>query len=403
MSFVSAIDLLQDFLATITSEIISAISDPFVIAPVALLFVHAFLIVGYLAYMKKVSKRPWNLNTRYDYEPVTTIIVPAYRESKVIVKKLKNILELEYPPEKLQVIVIGDPETIEICREFIKANNINLYLIEEKERMGKSQALNYALKHAKGEVIATSDADAIWDRKALKNALYYLSDPSVAAVSGHEIICNHTRNIHTYAEQMYRDIYYILRLGESKMYSTMIFQGELAAYKRDAVKYFDSRPGYSDDTGTVIRLIREGYRCLYVPEAVFWDNAPPTVKDKVKLKSRRGQHLFSALTEAMKYKIKRALPLPSTIVLANFYMHILSPIIQLVALLFLLIALLIHYTVAAFVMFSIMLLIFIRSKKVRAIIELYSTSSIALVIALIKNLLGMKKSSWDKITSMRVL
>jgi cellulose synthase/poly-beta-1,6-N-acetylglucosamine synthase-like glycosyltransferase len=179
----------------------------------------------------------------------------------------------------------------------------------------------------------------------------------------------------------------------------MIFQGELALYRRSYLKYFESRPGYSDDTGTVIRLIKEGYRCIYIPEAKFADAAPPNLKDKIKLKSRRGQHLVNALTEALKYKIKGVLPLPAYIALANFYMHVLAPIIQLTIPILLVVSLI--RSTALVTSILLIAILTISYKNIRSLAELYISSSLALTLALIRSMAGTRSVIWEKIESMR--
>jgi len=378
------------------------LSDYLFLAFLTLVTIHLAINVTYTIYMVKASRRPWNLKISEDYEPFVTIIVPAYKEAKVIGRKIENIAELDYPKHRLQVIIIGDPETLNVAKQKLGVlEGVKVLLLEERERLGKSGALNYALKFAEGELIATSDADAMWERDALKNAVKYFSDSRVAAVTGHEIIANASKNIYTYSEELYRKMYYLLRLGESKIWSTPIFQGELAVYRRSYLKYFEHRPGYSDDTGTVTRLVREGYRCIYIPEAKFSDVAPPSFKDKIKLKSRRGQHLTYALTDSLKYKLRGDLPLPTYVVLANYYMHVLSPPIQL-AIPGLLVVSLIRN--AAFVTSALLIAIFAilaLKKNIGAMIELYITSTLALTMALMKNIIGKRSIAWEKIESMR--
>jgi len=389
------IDLIQQELALL-------LSDYLFLAFLILIIIHFAINVAYTIYMSKASRRPWSLNISEDYEPFVTIIVPAYKEAKVIGKKIENIAKMDYPKHKLQVIIVGDLETLEAAKQKLSIlEGVKVLLLEEKERLGKSGALNYALKFAEGELIATSDADAMWEKDALRNAVKYFSDLRVAAITGHEIIANASKNIHTYSEELYRKMYYLLRLGESKIWSTLIFQGELALYRGSYLKYFEHKPGYSDDTGTIIRLVREGYRCIYIPEAKFSDSAPPSFKDKIKLKSRRGQHLINALTDALKYKLRGELPLPAYIVLANYYMHVLSTLIQLAILCLLVVSLIRNAAFVTSALLIAVLAILAQKKNIRAIIELYITSTLALTIALMKNIVGKRSIAWEKIESMR--
>jgi len=378
------------------------LSDYLFLAFLTLVTIHLAINVAYTIYMLKASRRPWGLNISEDYKPSVTIIIPAYKEAKVIGKKIENIARLDYPKHKLQVIIVGDLETLEVAKQKLGIlEGVKVLLLEEKERLGKPSALNYALGFAEGELIATSDADAMWEREALKNAVKYFSDLRVAAVTGHEVISNASKNIHTYSEELYRKMYYLLRLGESKIWSTLIFQGELALYRKSYVRRFEHRPGYSDDTGTVVRLIKEGYRCIYIPEAKFADAAPPSFIDKIKLKSRRGQHLINALTDALKYKLRGELPLPAYIVLANYYMHVLSSLIQLTIPSFLVVSLIRNVAFATSSLLIVILAILALKKNTRAMIELYITSTLALTMALMKNIVGKRSIAWEKIESMR--
>jgi len=394
--------LLIEFASRFIKELSLLLNDSIFIAFISLTAFHLAITVGYFIYVSRASRKPWNLRVSDDYEPYVTIIVPAYKEARVIGKKIENIANLYYPKHKLQVLIIGDPETIDAAKKSIHMlNGMKVLLLEEKERLGKANALNYALKFAEGEIIATSDADAMWSPDALKNAVEYFSDPIVAAVTGHEIISNASKNIHTYSEQLYRKTYYVMRLGESKIWSTMIFQGELALYRRSYLKHFESKPGYSDDTGTVIRLIKEGYRCIYIPEAKFADAAPPNLKDKIKLKSRRGQHLVNALTEALKSKINGNFPLPASIVLANFYMHVVAPIIQLAIPILLAVSLVRNIALITSALVLVVLVTLMLKRDIRALAELYITSSLALTLALMKSIIGTRSTAWEKIESMR--
>jgi len=67
--------------------------------------------------MLKASQRPWGLSISEDYKPYVTIIVPAYKEAKVIGKKIENIAWLDYPKHKLQVIIVGNLETLEAAKQ----------------------------------------------------------------------------------------------------------------------------------------------------------------------------------------------------------------------------------------------------------------------------------------------
>jgi cellulose synthase/poly-beta-1,6-N-acetylglucosamine synthase-like glycosyltransferase len=352
--------------------------------------------------MREKNKKP-NLKRDFDYKPPVSLIISAYNEAGVIANKLKNVQEMDYPSDKVQVIVVDSASTdgtLEICKDFIVKNNLKfpVTLLSEERRMGKSHALNYALKYATGEITATSDADSFWDKCALMNAVSYFSDPSIGAVTGREELSNSQKNIHTKSEALYRGFYYTLRNGESQIHSTLLFQGELSLYRREAFSGFEDKPGYSDDIGTIINIISRGYRCIFAPDATFTDTAAFSLNGRLKLKSRRAEHLISGMVSSLKLKMQSHLPISWVVVLFNFYLHIISPFIFFGALIATGIMYFVFFQSLWFLGFSLFLLLF---KKPRIFITSYFTSNLALILGLIPIITKKRKTTWQKIDEMR--
>jgi cellulose synthase/poly-beta-1,6-N-acetylglucosamine synthase-like glycosyltransferase len=362
------------------------------------------LIVPYTYYilMKKASKKSWIIKADSSYTPKVSLILPTYNEALVITKKLDNIQKIHYPEDKLEVIIIDSASsdgTISKCKEYLSKNitKFPVILLSEDRRMGKAHALNIALKHTTREIVAISDADSFWKVDALRKSVSYFADPSVGAVSGREEFINLEQNIYTLAEGIYRKYFYTIRLGESKTYSTFLFQGELSLYRRSILDKFEDRRGSSDDTGTVVNILSRGYRCIFIPDAVFYDAAPYTLYDRISLKSRRGQHVISGISEAMKLKLKKNIELPFSIIFFNFYIHIISPLLFILIVPFALLTLYLYhpwYLVLLVISFSL-------SKKLRILAISYLTSNIALIVALFNHLLGRDGTAWRKIDRMR--
>jgi cellulose synthase/poly-beta-1,6-N-acetylglucosamine synthase-like glycosyltransferase len=357
----------------------------------------------YIWMLKKAQKR--NVVTNYDYQPNVSLIVPTYNEVAVIEKKLENIQELDYPENKLRVILIDSASndgTLEACKAFLAKSNLRfpITLLSEKERLGKSHALNFALKHADGEIIATSDADSFWDKNALRKAVSYFADPSIGAVTGREKLINIKKSVHTMSEGLYRGFYYTLRLGESNIHSTLIFQGELALYRRNAFVEFENKPGYSDDIGTVINIVSNGYRCIFVPEAVFYDTAAFSLRGRLMLKSRRAEHLIAGAVRSLRLKMEKKLPLSSAVVFFNFYLHVISPLLLIVTLLTTAIAYVIDFRFLWFLVFFLVPLFVMKKPRVFAFS--YLTSNIALIMGLLPYITRKRSAVWQKIDEMRL-
>jgi cellulose synthase/poly-beta-1,6-N-acetylglucosamine synthase-like glycosyltransferase len=361
--------------------------------------------IVYYVWMKNKAKKDWGLAIDPDFRPKVSLIIATYNEAKVMDKKLKNVQELEYPVDKLEVIIVDSASTdgtLDVCRSFLKKNELRypVKLLSEEQRLGKSHALNIALQHAKGEIIATSDADSFWESDALLKAVPFFADPSVGAVTGREVLMNLEKNVYTMSEGVYRDFYYTLRLGESKVNSTLIFQGELALYRKSLLDKFEDRPGYSDDIGTVVKMVSKGYRCIFIPEAIFYDTAAYSLSGILELKSRRAQHLIAGLIQALKFKLNKKLVVPSAVVAFNFYMHVVSPLLFVVVTLVGVVAFILYFSVVWFLLLlALPLLVF---HKPRSFVISYLTSNLALIIGLVRHLAGRKEATWRKIEEMRI-
>jgi len=365
------------------------------------LFAPSFI---YYVWMKKQAKKTWGLTVNHNYQPKVSLIIPTYNEALVISKKLEDIQGIDYPEGKLQVILVDSASTdgtLAVCKEWLEKNNSRfpIKLLSEKQRLGKSHALNTSLEYADGEIIATSDADSFWEPDALSKAVSFFADPSIGAVTGREELINLEKTIHTLSEGIYRRFYYILRLGESKINSTLIFQGELALYRRSVLEKFEEKAGYSDDTGTVINMVSRGYRCIFVPEAVFHDTAAFSLRGRLMLKSRRAQHVIAGFTHSLRLKVGGKLPLSSAIILFNLYMHVVSPLLLLLtAFVFAMTVVLYFQSFWYLLLVGVPLLVF---NKTRAFISSYLTSNLALVIGLIRHLTKKREMAWRKIEEMR--
>lgn len=373
--------------------------------PILIILILAVILpfIIYYIWIKEKSTIKWGLNINKEYTPYVTLIIPTYNESSVIESKIQNTNTINYPENRLQIILIDSASTdntYQICKNYINNNKMrfSIKLIHEQDRQGKSHALNTALKYAKGEIIATSDADSYWEPSTLRNAIKFFSDPSIGAVTGREEIRNLEESIHTESEGLYRKFYYILRLGESKIHSTLIFQGE-SLYRRSAFHLFEDKPGHSDDTGTVINIISNGYRCIFTPEAIFHDTAARSLQGKISLKSRRAQHLIAGFLHAASLKITGKLPIPLSIVLFNLFMHILSPILLSIGIIVGMVTMITYFEYMW--IFLLIMLTFLSIRTLRLMTISYLSSNISLLIGFFRHIFGKRERSWQKIEEMR--
>ena len=212
----------------------------------------------------------------------------------------------------------GTPKLVEEWDS--RHKDIKLKLVVENERRGKAFALNNALRYASGEVVVIADADALWPRDALTKAVKWLSNPLVGAVSClKKPLSSGTTGI----EAGYRQYYNVLRVAESKAYSTPIFHGELAAFKKDLLEKVGGFPTDvgADDSHTATKIALIGFRAI-IPDDLWVEEMVPNEK-YFSWRVRRAQHLIQHFTKTLRTgmvnkKFK-------WILLAESYLHLVNP------------------------------------------------------------------------------
>jgi len=280
--------------------------------------------------MRKVAEKPWKLNVNSDYKPIVSIIVPTYNEGEVIQFKLDNLVKVNYPKNLLQIVVVdsnSQDHTVEIIRNFIKGHpETSIQLISQNERKGKSSALNFALRSCRGDVIVVSDADCFWPFDILEKTLPFLADPSVGAISGPKVLLNSEQTWVTRSENAYLSSMNLLKLGESKTCSTLFFEGGFSVFKKEALLCFDPYNTGSDDCGTVINLIENGYRALLIPEAFFYSSFPSSWKGRLAIKIRRANQLVRVLWKYFNLLLKGNIKGSKRIVVQAIFLYLVSPL-----------------------------------------------------------------------------
>lgn len=144
------------------------------------LYFQVFLI---LTALERKPDPEWHESDTLARKPSVTIIVPIFNEEKTVAKTVLSLLDLNYPKDKLSIMVVDDgskDNTWEIVQQFKDNPQV---LLHKKENGGKYTALNYAIEHSTSEFIGCLDADSFVDREALNHIMTMFDDPQVAAVT----------------------------------------------------------------------------------------------------------------------------------------------------------------------------------------------------------------------------
>jgi biofilm PGA synthesis N-glycosyltransferase PgaC len=245
------------------------------------------------AYLKKLGEIQKSEGTL----PNVSIIVSAYNESKVIRRKIKNISDLNYPLEKIELLVIDDfskDETSAIAENVLKELQLNGRIIRNPERIGLNPSLNKAFQLASHSIIGVTDSDVTLEKDALKNSLTVLEHfENAGGVTGRIMPVHNTDGLAPTTEGEYRHYYDRSMLTESSLHSAFPGNGPLIIFKSYPNYSIPAQYG-SSDANIAMNVIKNGKRLLYIPNAIIYEPVPETVGQQKLQKVRRATRLIQA-------------------------------------------------------------------------------------------------------------
>jgi cellulose synthase/poly-beta-1,6-N-acetylglucosamine synthase-like glycosyltransferase len=219
-----------------------------------------------------------------DSTPTVSVIVAAHNEEDVIERRLQNLLALDYPWDKLQLVVASDAST-DRTDELVEAQpKVRLLRCP---RGGKVAAQNQAVRATSGEILAFSDANAQWKPDALRKLVRNFADPDVAYVCGghfYEAADGSNR------EGTYWRFEAWLRRNESALGSITGGIGPIYAVRR--ADYVDVDPRFGHDLALPYLMVQRGRRAVFEPEAVAWEKPSRDIEDEYRRKVRMFEHCW---------------------------------------------------------------------------------------------------------------
>lgn len=373
-------------------------------------YISAYLL--YFVFIIKNSRRDYGISRDLIYRPNVSLIICAYNEEKTIANKIKNTLEIEYPRDKLEIIIFDNgskDRTYDVAKNSID-EGIKLYKLEGENR-GKSAGLNVAFKYAKGDIIAISDVDCHLKSDVLIKSMPYFADTCVGSVSGTQILLNPDESPSTQMEKALQSGYQFIRKVESVVDSTIVYSGEFTAFRKNLIEKLDEDIA-ADDTQVAIRVRERGRRALLLEEVNFYEYSPSNFKARWKQKIRRSAAIVQALFRYRHLMFNRQYGLYGMVTYPwNFFMHVVSPYIFASLLAFSLLLLMFNFgvmvkmLVAIIFMFLVAILIasYSKQKGVSYMFNMLLTFVYSQLVLLIGSLSLMKKNpyKWEPLRDTR--
>ena len=219
-----------------------------------------------------------------EIEPTVAVIVAAYNEEPVIGRRLENLLALDYPQEKLQLVVTSDASSDRT--EEIAGGYPGVQVIRN-ERGGKVAAQDRAVRETDSEIVAFSDANATWSEDALRKLVRAFADPDVGYVCGQlKILAADGSN----KEGVYWRYEMVQRGAESTLGSVTGGNGSIYALRR--ADYVEVDPRFGHDLALPYLMVQRGRRAVYEPEALAWEKPTPSNETEYRRKVRMFEHCW---------------------------------------------------------------------------------------------------------------
>jgi cellulose synthase/poly-beta-1,6-N-acetylglucosamine synthase-like glycosyltransferase len=219
--------------------------------------------------------RPIQQETITSY-PTVSIVIAAYNEAKNIAEKLDNILSMDYPRDRLEVVIASDGSTdgTDAIVERYKEHGVKLLSLP---RSGKAVALNSAVASSKGEILVFSDANSMYKSDAILELVRPFVDPKVGGVAGNQVYrSENSGGTSRDGERAYWNFDRMLKRFQGKSGNTLAATGAIYAIRRSLFRLIPD--GVSDDFVTSTAVIVQGYRLVFAPDAIAYEPVAATSK-----------------------------------------------------------------------------------------------------------------------------
>lgn len=253
----------------------------------------AYAYVGYpvvIFILSRIFSRPVR---KAGITPRVSLIITAYNEARDIAAKLDNTLALDYPADKLEIIVASDcssDRTDEIVRGYSERGVI---LHRRPERLGKSVAQNHAVKIASGEILVFSDATTMYAPDAVRRIVRSFADPEVGCVAGQLIYVDNAATAVGQGCRSYWNYEKFIKESESRAGSLIGVSGCLYAVRRSS--YARLALDMSSDFVIASEIHLQGLRTVYERDAIAMEDTNNRSRDEFRMRVRIIEQTYSAL------------------------------------------------------------------------------------------------------------
>lgn len=213
--------------------------------------------------------------------PAVTMIISAFNEEDVIESKIENSFAIDYPRDKIEILVASDGSEDRTNEIVLKYSDKGVRLLSYG-RMGKTAVQNHAVGEASGEILVFSDANAIYKSDAIKKLVRNFENPNISCV------CGQLNYIESGKKKTVENLYWkyekFLKLLESKVFSLIGVNGSIYAIRKS--DYIPIGVDLISDLVEPLAIVRSGKRVIYEPEAISEEEAVKEIEMEFRRKVR---------------------------------------------------------------------------------------------------------------------
>lgn len=267
-------------------------------------FMIIYAMVGYpilLSLLDRIIKPP-KIKKDYHYEPNVSYIIVAHNEESVILRKLQNALQLDYPNDKFEIIITSDfstDRTNNIVENFISDHSERRIVLHKTvEHKGKTNAQNEAQKISSGEILVMTDANALLKENAIRELVSCFTDNDIAYVCGKLEYSNNLENPTSTTETTYWNLDLKMRDIESRFQTITAGNGSIYAVRNQ--DYIEIPLIRCHDGAMPYQYALRNKRSLFNPDAISYEKAGEENYDEFKRKVRMNRTILDIFIEGPK-------------------------------------------------------------------------------------------------------
>lgn len=260
-----------------------------------------YIYVGYFGAVCLLARILRRKVGKDNMEPSITVVIAAYNEEQEIESTVINKLSQDYPPDRLNVIVVSDgstDRTDEIVQDLVNRSRGRVRLLRQEPRQGKTLALNTAIDNAPSEIIVFADANSIYAPNALRSLVRSFADSSVGYVTGRMIYTNPANSGIAEGSGTYMRYENLLRTFENKLGSIVGVDGGIDAIRREL--YLPMAHDQLPDFVLPLSIVEQGKRVVYEPDAILYEPALQLSTDEFQMRVRVALRALWALYDKRK-------------------------------------------------------------------------------------------------------